>query len=252
MSTSFYVEHQRPWAFEVAIPPSSAGVVGGLATWWWLGVPFAALVALPIVTWLAPEFYRTWILPEGYGVLELSHFLVPLTAFFLGVRLLFAKSVRANRLWWVLILFGTLACFYTAGEEHSWGQHFFAWQTPEAWGHLNRQSETNLHNVSWLFNMLPRAVLEITILVLGLIAPVAVWLFGPLRIRGLEPFMPSALLIPVSIGALVYKLDSTMQKSLGIEGLVIRPAEAAETFYVLFMLFYLILIARRISAIENR
>jgi hypothetical protein len=96
--------------------------------------------------------------------------------------------------------------------------------------------------------MLPRAVLELASVALGLVAPIAILLFGPIRIPVLEPFMPSLMLVPVSVGALVYKLDSTVQKSLGIEGLVTRPAEAAESFYVLFMLFYLIVIARRVSA----
>ena len=248
MSTSFYVDERQPWSSEVAIAQSDAAGIRHPGVWWWLGLPLVVLVALPFVNALTPQFYRDWVLPEGYGVLELSHFFVPLAGFFLGVRLLFAKGVRANRLWWVLILFGTLACLYTAGEEHSWGQHFFGWQTPDAWSHVNRQHETNLHNVSPLFNMLPRAVLELAIVALGLVAPIAILLFGPIRIPLLEPFMPSLMLVPVSVGALVYKLDSTVQKSLGIEGLVTRPAEAAESFYVLFMLFYLIVIARRVSA----
>jgi len=208
------------------------------------------MVSLPIVNRLAPDFYQSWILPEGYGLLELAHFLVPLAGFVLGLRLLAATRVRANRAWWMLILFGTLACFYTAGEEHSWGQHFFGWQTPEAWSQVNRQHETNLHNVSPIFNTLPRTVLEVAIVALGLVAPLAFRLMGPFRIAGLEPFMPSGILVPVSIGAVVYKLDSTLQKTMGIQGLVTRPAEAAETFYVLFMLFYLILIARRVLADE--
>jgi len=217
------------------------------APWWWLGIPMAILLALPLINHLAPGFYSRHILPEGYGVLELSHFLVPLVGSFLGVQLLLDARVRANLLWWLLILFGTLACFYTAGEEQSWGQHFFGWETPTEWSKINRQHETNLHNVSPLFNMLPRAVLEIAIVVCGLVLPFLAWRGRPIHLKGLEPFEPSVILVPVSIGALVYKLDSTMQKEFNLEGLVTRPAEAAETFYVLFMLFYLILIRRRIA-----
>ena len=217
------------------------------APWWWLGIPVAILVALPLISHLAPDFYVRRMLPEGYGVLELSHFFVPLVGFFLGVQLLLNARVRANLIWWLLILFGTLACFYTAGEEHSWGQHFWGWETPEEWSKINRQHETNLHNVSPLFNMLPRTVLEIAILLCGLVLPLLAWMGRPIRLKGLEPFEPSIILVPVSTGALVYKLDATMQKEFYFEGLVTRPAEAAETFYVLFMLFYLILIRRRIA-----
>ena len=215
--------------------------------WWWLDIPVVLIIVLPLICWLAPEIYREWVLPEGYGFLELLHFFVPLVGFVLGLRLLLAKSVRANRLWWVLILLGTLACLYTAGEEQSWGQHLFGWHTPDAWSQLNKQDETNLHNVSGIFNVLPRFALELAILVLGLIIPLASVFTRPLHFRGLEPFMPSLILVPVSIGALVYKIDATVQKSVGIQGLVFRPSEAAETFYVLFMLFYMILITRRIA-----
>lgn len=220
------------------------------APWWWLALPAALIVLLPIINHAAPAFYQARMLPEGYGVLELSHFFIPLLGFFLGLRLLFNPVARSRSVWWFLILLGTLACFYTAGEEHSWGQHFFNWETPEEWSRINRQHETNLHNVSPLFNMLPRAVLELTIVVCGLLLPLLAWLGHPVHLRGLEPFEPSIILVPVSIGALIYKLDSMFQKELGFggqQGLVTRPAEAAETFYVLFMLFYLILIQRRLD-----
>ncbi len=43
-------------------------------------------------------------------------------------------------------LIGALGSLYIAGEEMSWGQHFFHWNTPEYWAEVNRQQETNLHN----------------------------------------------------------------------------------------------------------
>lgn len=43
--------------------------------------------------------------------------------------------------------------FFIAGEELSWGQRIFGWQTPDYWKALNYQGETTLHN---LFNPLIR------------------------------------------------------------------------------------------------
>ena len=37
-------------------------------------------------------------------------------------------------------------------EEISWGQHIFRWQTPSFFSNLNHQNETNIHNISSLFN----------------------------------------------------------------------------------------------------
>ena len=39
------------------------------------------------------------------------------------------------------------ACFLIAGEELSWGQWIFHWETPEALAEVNLQQETNIHNL---------------------------------------------------------------------------------------------------------
>jgi len=46
-------------------------------------------------------------------------------------------------------------------EEISWGQHFFNWQSPEFFLNNNKQKETNIHNISNLFNQVPRSLLLI-------------------------------------------------------------------------------------------
>ena len=48
------------------------------------------------------------------------------------------------------------ACFLFAGEELSWGQHFFGWETPASWAAHNLQEETNLHNsFIWFTSTVP-------------------------------------------------------------------------------------------------
>jgi hypothetical protein len=71
--------------------------------------------------------------------------------------------------WWILIW--TLACVYFAGEEISWGQWIFNWETPDFIEQLNTQQETNLHNMTpWLFQK-PQALIELWIFIAGLIMP---------------------------------------------------------------------------------
>lgn len=124
--------------------------------WWWLGVPLATTAAILATYAVAPDFYRERILPEGYGVLELLHFFLPLAGFFLCLGLFSSPLVKSWPLLRIAVRAFTLSCFYIAGEEHSWGQWFFYWETPEFWGEFNRQNETNLHNTSSLFNHLPQ------------------------------------------------------------------------------------------------
>ena len=48
------------------------------------------------------------------------------------------------------VLLGTLF-FLAFGEEISWGQRLFGWETPADWAAMNVQKETNLHNLWILF-----------------------------------------------------------------------------------------------------
>lgn len=66
-----------------------------------------------------------------------------------------------------------LATFYFLGEEVSWGQWWFGWDTPEAWAEFNRQGETNLHNVSSWFSEKPRLLIELFIYGGGCLIPLA-------------------------------------------------------------------------------
>lgn len=73
-----------------------------------------------------------------------------------GVFLLAAafKSWRAKKFWltsWLMFL--SFGLILVAGDEISWGQRIFHWQTPTEIKELNRQQETTLHNltaVEWL------------------------------------------------------------------------------------------------------
>lgn len=58
----------------------------------------------------------------------------------------------------VIYLSGIIYYFF---EEISWGQHLIGWQTPVFFSHLNHQNETNIHNISSIFNEVPRNLLLI-------------------------------------------------------------------------------------------
>jgi uncharacterized membrane protein len=61
-----------------------------------------------------------------------------------------------------LLLIVGLIFIIGAGEEISWGQRIFNWETPEALAELNDQNETNLHNINKKF--FDRLVDRVTIL----------------------------------------------------------------------------------------
>ncbi len=73
---------------------------------------------------------------------------------------------------WMLLC--ALGLFYFAGEEASWGQHVFVWTPPEGVTDINRQNETNLHNlevVGTMFGQKPKHVIEVWTVVGCIVMP---------------------------------------------------------------------------------
>ncbi|WP_084417817.1 hypothetical protein [Henriciella litoralis] len=100
------------------------------------------------------------------------------TALFFGVSsvLLVLAGLRAGGLNGAVYVGAAIVCFFVAGEEISWGQWIFHWETPEAMAAVNLQHETNLHNLvdPRLYDLV-YAVAGFAFLVIALIASVPVW-----------------------------------------------------------------------------
>lgn len=215
--------------------------------WWWLGIPLLSTLSLLVIARVAPQFYLDWILPEAYGALEVLHVLLPAIGFIVGLLILRLPGVRAWPLAkWAAVLFSA-SCLFIAGEECSWGQWFFYWETPEYWGQLNRQNETNLHNTSYFFNHFLRNILKVAVIVGGIILPLM-----PMQMRGpfasipiLRMLVPPGAIVPVSLATVGFDLMTSASKGGGINIFVPRPSEAVELFMYMFILFYMVMFWRR-------
>lgn len=132
--------------------------------WFWL--PMGVVILQLVVRYVSPEAHDLYI--QGQKETGLIELLTPV-ALIPGIIF----GVKALRLWeslpnftsraWIAMV--TLGAFYMAGEEISWGQWLFYWDTPEQWAHINDQNETNLHNTSAWLDQKPRLLLELWALV---------------------------------------------------------------------------------------
>lgn len=224
---------------------------GWSEAWWWLGIPLVVGAALIAIHALAPGFYAERILPEGYGALELSHFFIPFAGMIIALRLALRPFVRQRKFILAVALLAVFACLYIAGEEHSWGQHFFNWETPGYWAEINRQQETNLHNTLHLFDKKPRALLELGVLIGGLLIPVAAVFRPDIRRMRWSLFLPADAMVPTALCAILFKVSDKLLNAFAITPLVPRPSEAIEFYLYLFILFYLIVLTRRIGELEE-
>ena len=90
---------------------------------------------------------------------------------------------RAGALAVSLTFFYSLLFFFGAGEEISWGQRIFGWETSEAMKEINRQDETNLHNIEFggvaltkhLFGPVLTVVILLYLVALPLLYPRVGW-----------------------------------------------------------------------------
>jgi hypothetical protein len=163
---------------------------------------------------------------------------------------LFSALVRKRPFVLTVTIIAALSCLYAAGEEMSWGQHFFHWNTPEYWAEVNRQEETNLHNTYAIFEKWPRAILEVGILIGGLLIPFAAMLDRRVRANRLSLFFPAAALIPAAVGSMAFKLIDVLYQKSDMGELIQRPSETIELYLYFFILAYLIVFTRRIHALE--
>ena len=109
---------------------------------------------------------------DGAGLVENLTVLVLIPGIIAGFYGFWKYRNLMQPIWtsyWLLLW--TIACFYFAGEEISWGQWFFQWSTPESFAQINDQNETNLHNISSWFDQKPRTLVELWIFIAGVIMP---------------------------------------------------------------------------------
>ena len=216
--------------------------------WLWFP-PLLALLVIGVKLF-APALYDSVIEGE-LGLTELATPVVALAGVYFGVRTVLLSRGRVPLLFTGWLLATTLGCLYFAGEELSWGQQLFQWQTPDEIAALNDQNETNLHNMSSWFDQKPRLLLELWVLFGGIVVPLR-------RLAGKVPayaadsfrgwFWPGVECLPTALLAIAIKLPERYKKVMGIESLPfeIRWSEPQEYYFALFLLIYLLAVRQRL------
>ncbi|MEP0941247.1 MAG: hypothetical protein ABJH63_18875 [Rhizobiaceae bacterium] len=141
---------------------------------------------------------------------------------------------------------------FLAGEEASWGQHYVGWGTPQAWTEINDQQETNLHNVSNLFDQVPLALLVVGIVLTGTLGP---WLLlnrPGLLSRQFNFTYPPLALVPLAAliaACWVYRIFRKWEPMQGYD--LLRPGEFQEVFIVWYLLYYALFLLWRVRRLRR-
>lgn len=219
-----------------------------LPLWWWLGIPVAMWLLTLYAHFTSADLMALLIRrdehPDGGGIAEHGTVLVLLPAIIAG--LVIVRHYRQQLPSWLLtwVLGWILACIYFAGEEASWGQHYFRWSSPEVLKSINDQQETNIHNISSWFDQKPRTLVELWIVFAGLLLPL-LRRFRPRALWADRPefrwFWPTPIGIPAVLVFLFSFVVGVIAKSTGRVDLHQLGSNELREFYVaLFLSTYLL------------
>jgi hypothetical protein len=223
-----------------------------VAILWWLWLPLAGAIALLVLAKRFPAGYGTWIAGE-LGILEFLHVIIPLASFLLALGMLTMPEVRGRWPLWFWLALAALGSLYVAGEEASWGQHYFQWATPETWLAVNDQGETNLHNTSSWLDQKPRAILELGVFAGGILIPLAALRWPWIRRSRLAIILPPMICLPSALIAEFARMsERAINAFAGGVQLFYRASEVQELYFYLFILLYLIALRRRLLAARTR
>lgn len=205
----------------------------------YIWIPLVSYLAILFVAATDPSLYVAVATGED-GLIELLHIALGFVGFLLALRLLHWFWNQKNKLGMAFAVFSAIVCIYIALEEASYGQHMFGWEADGVFLEVNKQQETNLHNISSWFNEKPRVVLELAIILGGLLLPIFPGLLMRFVPAGLRDYAPTTLFLPTSILVVVSRLP----ERLGLDGLEpyigkIRHSEVQELYMFLFISLYI-------------
>ena len=119
---------------------------GVSARWAWIIFWSPAVGAVLVAASRANDRIFRFLVSEDH-LLEWSQFFLLLIAAVFGFLAAARLIGRRETLTAVLFLIFGIGMILAAGEEISWGQRIFGWDTPDSITEINNQDETNLHNV---------------------------------------------------------------------------------------------------------
>lgn len=200
---------------------------------------------------IGKDAYKWFVTEDGFA--ESLQVVFYLMAFVFSLVVSVRHWRTGDRLMGLLYLGLAGALFFLIGEELSWGQRIFGWQTADTYVAINKQDETNLHNVygvgaafKWI---------QLLVGAFGTIPPLLVWRWNrlaPYRDR-LWAVVPHYTLIAYFAMMFVWRIyRNLLEPPEEFYFVVSEYNEVLELVLAMGFFFFLIFQFRRLGRREYR
>ena len=208
---------------------------------WYLWLPVGFFVFRYAVSLFTDKYQglESWFLGE-LGIVENLTVLLLFLAMLVTLRVLYRYGGDLQGIARLFLWFYSLGCLYFLGEEASWGQHWFGWETGEYFRAINDQQETNLHNTSKLLDRIPKGIVSLGIFVGGIAIPLYLHR-KRLKIDVEQPFwwlFPTWVCLPAALFASAATWPSKIEKHTGLSFYFDQAQETKELYIAFFFLLF--------------
>ena len=225
-----------------------------LPRFWWLYLPLALFATRYAIHLFSDSRsgLESWLRNET-GIVENLTVLLLLIALGVTIFVLYRFGKELHLCPKIFLLLYSLGCIYFAGEEASWGQHWFGWETGSFFLEVNDQQETNFHNTSVLLDRLPKAIVSLLIFIGGVVVPLHLML-RKRRINyqnRLWWLLPTAVCLPTAVIASTATWPSKIERATDLKFYFDQAQETKELYIAVFILLFIVSLYMRMSRLRH-
>jgi hypothetical protein len=196
---NFWTDGARDWKF-------SSGTTAFIS----FGIPFLVCLIGAATALIGKTAYKAFTGEDGIS--ENLQVLFWALALILGLIVMGRLWLKGAKIFALLYLVLNLGIIFIVGEEISWGQRIFGWETSEKMKTINKQQETNLHNIEGVGDKIKW--LHVIIGTYGTVFPLLALRFrDDARYReAISLLVPHYTLVPHFFATLVWRLQANLWK----------------------------------------
>ena len=187
-------------------------VEDGVEAW---RLPKAAVIAIIIIpilvaasgfgfALLGKQAYKWYIQEDGFA--ENVQVVLLFCTFLMAMAVTYREWFKGTR--WVALMYALLCCgfIFLIGEELTWGQRIFKWSTTATFAAINKQHETNLHNIESVEQVFKWV--QLLVGAYGFLLPLVIfkWPLPAWLKKELPAFIPHPTLMPAFAALFVWRL----------------------------------------------